>query len=77
MLTTAEFDGYVNICDTRCVGRATLSWKIHEHGADVNVIGWNPIDLNLLTSGGDDGEFSLVAGGLEDFVFVLYWVWTN
>jgi len=77
VLAAAECGGYVKIYDTRCDGREMLSWKIHENGVDVNVIGWNPIVLNLLASGGDDGEFSLVAGGLKDFVVVLYWVWTD
>ena len=54
-----------------------LSWKIHENGVDVNAIGWNPIVLNLLASGGDDVELSLVAGGLEDFGVILYWVWID
>jgi len=76
VLAAAEYSGYVKIYNT-CNRRVMLSRKIHKNGADVNMIGWNPIVLNLLASGGDDGEFSLVAGGLEDFVVVLHWVWTN
>ena len=77
VLAAAECGRYVKIYDTRCNGRTMLRLKIHENGVDVNVIGWNPIVLNLLASGGDDGELSLIAGGLEDFVVVLYWVWIN
>ena len=77
VLAAAECDGYVKIYDTRCDERTILSWKIHKNGVDINVIRWNPIALNLLASGVDDGKLSLVAGGLEDFVVVLYWVWTN
>ena len=57
MLAAAERGVYVKIYDTRCEGRAMLSRKIHDNGADVNVIGWNPIVSNLLASRGDDGEF--------------------
>ena len=77
VLAEAEYGGYVKIYDTKCDERAMLSWKIHKNGADVNVVGWNPIVSHLLASGGDDGEFSLVAGGLEDFIVVLHWIWTN
>lgn len=59
VLAAAECGGYVRIYDTRCKGRSMIANKIHENGADVNVISWNPIITNLLASGGDDGVFSV------------------
>lgn len=59
VLASGECGGYVRIYDTRCPGRAMISNKVHDNGADVNVISWNRLVCNLLASGGDDGTFSV------------------
>ena len=58
VLASAECGGVVRVYDVRCPGRAMITNKILESGADVNVISWNRLVGNLLASGGDDGEFS-------------------
>lgn len=57
VLASAECGGIVRIYDTRCPGKAMISNKIHEDGADVNVLGWNRLVSNLLATGGDNGSF--------------------
>eukprot|EP00578_Thalassiosira_sp_NH16_P025723 CAMPEP_0181082658 /NCGR_PEP_ID=MMETSP1071-20121207/3741_1 /TAXON_ID=35127 /ORGANISM="Thalassiosira sp., Strain NH16" /LENGTH=608 /DNA_ID=CAMNT_0023164263 /DNA_START=40 /DNA_END=1866 /DNA_ORIENTATION=+ len=59
VLASAECGGYVRIYDVRCPGKAMISNKVNESGADVNVISWNGLVGNLLASGGDDGSFSV------------------
>lgn len=59
VLASGECAGYVKIYDTRCEGRPMIQRRVHENGADVNVISWNPLVGNLLASGGDDGTFSV------------------
>jgi ribosome assembly protein RRB1 len=54
---SANAEGYVRVFDTRAPNKAMLSHRIHE--ADVNVISWNKIVTNLLTTGGDDGTLSV------------------
>jgi ribosome assembly protein RRB1 len=54
---SANCEGYVRVFDTRAPNKAMLSHRIHE--ADVNVISWNKIVTNLLTTGGDDGTLSV------------------
>ena len=58
VMASAECGGVVRVYDVRCPGRAMITNKVLESGADVNVISWNRLVGNLLASGGDDGEFS-------------------
>ena len=56
VLASGECGGYIRIYDIRCPNKSMISNKVHENGADVNVISWNRLVGNLLASGGDDGE---------------------
>ena len=56
VLASGECGGYIRIYDIRCPNKSMISNKVHESGADVNVVSWNRLVGNLLASGGDDGE---------------------
>lgn len=59
VLASAECDGIVQIFDIRAKNKAMLTHKIHENGADVNVLSWNKLVKNLIATGGDDGVLSV------------------
>ena len=47
-----------------------ISNRVHDSGADVNVISWNRLVGNLLASGGDDGKLLIVKVLLSFDVYV-------
>jgi len=56
--TASASQGLIQIYDTRRQGKSMISTEAHP-GTDVNVIGWNPLVTNLLSSGADDGTWSV------------------
>lgn len=57
VLAAAECQGYVKIYDTRAPHRSMLSHKIAS--IDINVMSWNKLVGNLLSTGDDDGVVSV------------------
>lgn len=56
----AESGGHIAIYDTRAPNKAMLRPCVHEgNKCDVNVISWNRLVSNLLSTGGDDGTLSV------------------
>jgi len=70
VLASAECGGYVRVYDIRCPNKAMISNRVHDSGADVNVISWNRLVGNLLASGGDDGKLLIVEVLLSFDVYV-------
>lgn len=57
VLAACECEGYVKIYDTRAPHRSMLSHKLSN--VDMNVMSWNKLVGNLLSTGDDDGVVSV------------------
>eukprot|EP00920_Eleutheroschizon_duboscqi_P015794 GHVT01037120.1.p1 GENE.GHVT01037120.1~~GHVT01037120.1.p1 ORF type:complete len:563 (-),score=159.92 GHVT01037120.1:643-2331(-) len=54
IFASASVDRSIKVWDTRSTNQSTIN-IIDGHADDVNVIAWNPVQEELLLSGGDDG----------------------